>query len=32
VQAAGDLSDEDRRRVLITGLRAFDRRDDLEVG
>jgi hypothetical protein len=25
------LTDEDRRKVLITGLRAFDRRDDLEV-
>jgi DNA repair exonuclease SbcCD nuclease subunit len=31
VQAADDLTEEDRRRVLITGLRAFDRRDDLEV-
>jgi DNA repair exonuclease SbcCD nuclease subunit len=31
VEAAEDLSDSDRRRVLITGLRAFDRRDDLEV-
>ncbi len=31
VQAAADLTDEDRRRVLMTGLRAFDRRDDLEV-
>ncbi len=31
VSAADDLSDDDRRRVLITGLRAFDRRDDLEV-
>ena len=31
VQAAGDLTNEDRRKVLITGLRAFDRRDDLEV-
>lgn len=32
VQAAADLDDETRRRVLITGLRAFDgRADELEV-
>jgi exonuclease SbcD len=32
VRAAADLSDDERRRVLITGLRAFDkRRHDLEV-
>jgi DNA repair exonuclease SbcCD nuclease subunit len=31
VRAASDLSDDDRRRVLLTGLRAFDRREDLEV-
>lgn len=30
VQAA-DLSDEERRHVIITGLRALDGRDDLEV-
>jgi DNA repair exonuclease SbcCD nuclease subunit len=30
VQAA-ELSDEERRRVVITGLRALDGRDDLEV-
>lgn len=31
VQDAADLSDEDRRRVLITGLRALEGRRDLEV-
>jgi hypothetical protein len=32
VRDAEDLSDEQRRRVLITGLRALDgRRQDLEV-
>jgi len=32
VQAAPELNDEQRRRVLITGLRALDGRTDLEVG
>ncbi len=32
VLAAEDLSEEQRRRVLLTGLRALDGRDDLEVG
>lgn len=31
VLAAGDLDDDLRRRVLVTGLRAFDGRSDLEV-
>lgn len=31
VHAAPDLSDEERRRILITGLRALAGRDDLEV-
>ena len=31
VRAAPELSAEERRRILITGLRAFDGRDDLEV-
>jgi DNA repair protein SbcD/Mre11 len=32
VQAAAELTEDDRRRVLVTGLRAFDRRrQDLEV-
>lgn len=32
VEAAEHLSEEQRRRVLVTGLRALDGRDDLEVG
>lgn len=31
VMAASDLSEMDRRRILIAGLRALDGRDDLEV-
>lgn len=31
VRAAGDLTDEERERILICGLRALERRDDLEV-
>ena len=31
VLSAADLSEDDRHRVLMTGLRAFDGRDDLEV-
>ncbi len=31
VRAAGDLSEEERRAVLVTGLRAFEGRDDLEA-
>jgi DNA repair exonuclease SbcCD nuclease subunit len=31
VKAAADLSEDDRRRVLLAGLRALDGRDDLEV-
>ena len=31
VRGAPDLSEADRRRIVITGLRAFDGRDDLEV-
>jgi DNA repair exonuclease SbcCD nuclease subunit len=31
VRAADDLSEEDRRAVLVTGLRAFEGRDDLEA-
>ena len=31
VLAAGGLPEDQRRRVLITGLRAFDGRPDLEV-
>jgi DNA repair exonuclease SbcCD nuclease subunit len=31
VQAAPELSEEQRRRVLVTGLRALDGRDDLAV-
>jgi hypothetical protein len=32
VRAATDLAEDDRRRVLVTGLRAFERRrNDLEV-
>lgn len=31
VEAAEDLSPEQRRRVIVTGLRALDGRDDLEV-
>jgi hypothetical protein len=31
VRSADDLSDADRRRILVTGLRALDGRRDLEV-
>jgi len=31
VMAATDLSEADKRRVLVAGLRALDGRDDLEV-
>ena len=31
VQRASDLSDDDPRRILVTGLRAFSGRKDLEV-
>lgn len=31
VRKAAGLTDEQKRRILITGLRALDRRDDLEV-
>lgn len=31
VMGAAELSEDDRRRILITGLRALGGRDDLEV-
>jgi len=31
VQETSDMNDEERRRVLLTGLRALDGREDLEV-